>query len=96
MQYALIDTDKIDTVRRYMPSNYSAEPLGIFVLVYGHDYAGYTLEDYVLPRMAQWGLCLVRKDRAYVEYLDGIFSLIDAEDPLGMPVEEFMLYETED
>ncbi len=52
MKYALINTDRLDTVERYLPANYDAVPFGPFVLVYGTDNRGWTLEDYVLPRLA--------------------------------------------
>lgn len=92
LKYALINTDRVSTVQRYMPSNYDAVALGTFTLVFGSDNRGYTMEDYVLPRMAQWGLYPVFGDVAYVEYRDGVFSLIDAEEPFDMPVDEVWLY----
>lgn len=44
----------IETVRAYLPSNYSAyegvKPLS--VLIIGEDSHGWTLEDYVIPRLS--------------------------------------------
>jgi len=42
-----------DRVAAYLPSNYSV--VGVFadqVIIAGNDNAGWTLEDYVLPRLA--------------------------------------------
>lgn len=44
--------DKVDAIRRYMPSNYSAAVVGEDVVLTGKDSAGWTLEDYVIPRLA--------------------------------------------
>lgn len=44
----------LTAVRAYLPSNYTAEqpdPLGP-VYIAGHDNAGWTLDGYVLPRLA--------------------------------------------
>lgn len=50
----------IDVVRRYLPSNYTATPhlrvVGYTVeeeiLIVGEDVAGWTLDGYVIPRLA--------------------------------------------
>lgn len=43
-----------DTIARYLPSNY--EVIGTnadgSVVIAGHDSAGWTLDDYVIPRLA--------------------------------------------
>jgi len=43
----------LDQVQRYMPGNYEAtqQPDGLIVIT-GHDVAGWTLDDYVIPRLA--------------------------------------------
>jgi hypothetical protein len=42
-----------DTVARYLPSNYSVlRAEGENVIIQGEDSAGWTLEDYVIPRLA--------------------------------------------
>lgn len=42
----------IERVRRYLPSNYEANwHLGA-IWITGHDVAGWTLDGYVLPRLA--------------------------------------------
>ena len=92
MKYALINTEQLATVERYCPSNYRATALGVFTLVYGHDHLGWTLEDYVLPRMAQWGLYPVSNEDTIVLYQDGIFSLWDRADEFGMPADEVRVY----
>jgi hypothetical protein len=49
-------SDALKTVRRYLPSNYSADlwqrPNGAVILIHGEDSAGWTLDGYVLPRLA--------------------------------------------
>jgi len=44
--------DKLETIRRYLPSNYSADCDGGNIWITGTDSAGWTLEDYVIPRLA--------------------------------------------
>ncbi len=42
-----------DTIRAYMPANYTI--VGEYsdcVLIAGHDHAGWTMDDYVIPRLA--------------------------------------------
>lgn len=43
----------VDQVKNYLPSNYwvYSTPSGI-TIIQGYDRAGYTLEDYVIPRLA--------------------------------------------
>ncbi|KKM81017.1 hypothetical protein LCGC14_1334080 [marine sediment metagenome] len=52
--------DSLEQVQRYMPGNYDArfevqffdaQPVQVMVIV-GEDNAGWTLEDYVIPRLA--------------------------------------------
>jgi hypothetical protein len=38
-------------IQRYLPSNYVAFTFGNDVIIEGEDYAGWTLEDYVIPRL---------------------------------------------
>lgn len=94
MKYALINTDKVTTVERYLPQNYQATPLGTFTLVFGEDHLGWTMEDYVLPRLASGLYFPVPKDDAYVEYHDAVFALFDAQDQVfgSYPVEEVWVY----
>ena len=44
----------VETVSAYLPSNYTAyegvKPMS--VLIIGEDYRGWTLEDYVIPRLS--------------------------------------------
>ena len=44
--------DKVETIRRYLPRFYSAEADGEDVLIVGVDNAGWTLREYVIPRLA--------------------------------------------
>ncbi len=54
-RYAIVgipNRDHADTVARYLPSNY--EVIEIFddhVVIEGEDRAGWTLDDYVIPRL---------------------------------------------
>ena len=43
--------DRLETVRRYLPSNYTADSDGGSIWIHGEDVGGWTLEDYVLPRL---------------------------------------------
>lgn len=42
----------LDQVQAYMPSNYQAVEVGETVIVVGYDHAGWTLDGYVIPRLA--------------------------------------------
>jgi len=44
--------DKLATIRRYLPSNYEADCDGGDIWISGVDNAGWTLDDYVIPRLA--------------------------------------------
>lgn len=44
--------DDLETVRRYLPSNYEADSDGGSIFIHGEDYAGWTLDGYVIPRLA--------------------------------------------
>jgi hypothetical protein len=41
----------VDAIRRYLPENYHASTWGLDVMLFGEDVAGWTLEDYVIPRL---------------------------------------------
>ena len=47
-----IGREKLETVRRYLPSNYSADCDGGNIWIHGVDSAGWTLDGYVIPRLA--------------------------------------------
>ncbi len=53
-RYAVIRgrADKLEAIRRYLPSNYSAEATGDDVWITGTDNRGWTLDGYVIPRLA--------------------------------------------
>lgn len=54
-RYAVIrghGRDKLDTIRRYMPSNFTADCDGGDIWISGTDSAGWTLDGYVIPRLA--------------------------------------------
>lgn len=36
----------------YLPSNYQAEAKGSSIVIYGEDRMGWTMDDYVIPRLA--------------------------------------------
>lgn len=44
--------DALEAVRRYMPSNYTADSDGGAIWIHGTDSAGWTLDGYVIPRLA--------------------------------------------
>lgn len=43
---------EVDVIRKYLPHNYFAFTFSNDVIVVGMDSAGWTLEDYVIPRLA--------------------------------------------
>lgn len=44
---------KVETVERYLPSNYTIKAVAEdYIIIRGEDYAGWTLDDYVIPRLA--------------------------------------------
>jgi hypothetical protein len=61
MRYALVSVDigKVEQLKAYMPGNYEVlgrTPIGasntVSVLIGGRDSCGWTLDDYVIPRLA--------------------------------------------
>lgn len=42
----------VDRVNRYLPANYTAVAIAGEIVVVGKDNAGWTLDDYVIPRCA--------------------------------------------
>ena len=47
------DRDSLSTVQRYLPSNYEATSLvDGAIVIYGTDNAGWTMDGYVIPRLA--------------------------------------------
>lgn len=61
-RYALLEgsVPQIETIRRYMPANYTADAIDDDVVIYGLDNAGWTLDGYVIPRLAS-GLHFARE-----------------------------------
>ncbi len=59
-----LGADKIELVRRYLPSNYSAE-IGPEedprIRIFGEDNHGWTLDGYVIPRLRS-ALIAVKED----------------------------------
>jgi len=53
-RHAVIENghDKLLVIRAYLPSNYGADSDGKDVYLHGIDVAGWTLDGYVLPRLA--------------------------------------------
>lgn len=46
---------EVDVIRRYLPSNYIAFTWATGVWIEGNDVAGWTLDGYVIPRLASGG-----------------------------------------
>ena len=68
MRFAKIELDRSHTrsmritlvqVQRYMPSNYQVieDPNGEALYIYGHDNHGWTMGEYVIPRLASGLIC---------------------------------------
>ena len=52
-RFAVVKSNSpLETVKRYLPANYSALDVGEQTFIVGHDNAGWTLDDYVIPRLA--------------------------------------------
>lgn len=49
---AVTSDSDIETIERYMPGNYTAVKINGAIYIIGEDYAGWTMEHYVLPRLA--------------------------------------------
>lgn len=60
MRYAITSNGSLATVRTYLPRNYGADTIGDDVYVAGKDHAGWTLDGYVIPRLAS-GLITARE-----------------------------------
>jgi hypothetical protein len=55
MRYAIVlsKSSELETIQRYLPANYSAfQNAGGPIIIRGEDNAGWTLEGYVIPRLA--------------------------------------------
>ena len=57
MRYALIHTTAVAPIDAYLPENYSVLARGVNdygggIVIEGRDVAGWTLHEYVLPRLA--------------------------------------------
>ncbi len=65
-RYAKVTNSTEATVARYLPGNYhvvdvnDADPNAVTVYIEGEDNAGWTLDDYVIPRLAS-GLIVARE-----------------------------------
>jgi hypothetical protein len=58
MRYAEVaGVYNLRSVRDYLPSNYNATDIEDRILIYGRDDHGWTLDGYVIPRLAS-GLIL--------------------------------------
>lgn len=51
---------ELERVRRFLPSNYTADSDGGSIFIHGEDVAGWTLDGYVIPRLAS-GLIFARE-----------------------------------
>lgn len=50
----------LPAVQRYLPENYEAQRVGPAIVIVGTDVAGWTLDGYVIPRLAS-GLYFARE-----------------------------------
>lgn len=68
LQLALVPCDELvasETLRRvlaYLPRNYKATTINEGVLIVGRDVAGWTLRDYVIPRLASGLITAIEVD----------------------------------
>lgn len=60
MRYALIASTDTDVIQKYLPTGYRAYAIPDATVIQGVDNAGWTLDDYVIPRLAS-GLYFARE-----------------------------------
>ncbi len=60
----------LEQVKAYMPDNYEAREV-TFIVVRGEDDAGWTMDDYILPRLAS-GLHFATEVDVYVPWPIGV------------------------
>lgn len=78
-RYALVRSDSsVSTVARYLPANYHAVQTNRGVEIIGHDNAGWTLEGYVIPRLASGLHTAV--ERIPNDVLDEVYAIRQGED----------------
>jgi hypothetical protein len=53
---------RLETVQRYLPSNYSAEQVAGWIVITGTDRAGWTMDGYVIPRLASGGMYAIEEE----------------------------------
>ena len=60
---AIVSNENVSlfTVRRYLPHNYDAHLTIHGITIEGEDSAGWTMQDYVLPRLASGGIYAVEQ-----------------------------------
>jgi hypothetical protein len=52
-RYAKVRSIHVQVIERYLPGNYRVTgQVGEWTYIAGHDVAGWTLQDYVIPRLA--------------------------------------------
>ena len=63
----------LEDVQNYLPSNFAAQELNGRIVVFGAPNAGWTLEDYVIPRLSSGLISVVKFDSA-VDIAKGFFK----------------------
>ncbi len=51
MRVAIVNAADLPVIERYLPNNYGAFQYGFDVVIVGTDLAGWTMKDYVIPRL---------------------------------------------
>ena len=80
MRYAILKADSRRQVEAYLPANYrvvsqTETPTGLSFIIEGEDNAGWTLDDYVIPRLAS-GLLFAKE----ITPEPGRFSILSFDD----------------
>ena len=73
-RYAVVSARTSLEVAAYMPDNYEVlhtvdEPSGVKCVIAGKDWRGWTLDGYVIPRLAS-GLLFAREHRSYADAVE--------------------------
>jgi hypothetical protein len=63
----------LEDVQNYLPSNFTAQELNGRIVIFGVPNAGWTLEDYVIPRLSSGLIAAVKFDSA-VDIAKGFFA----------------------
>jgi hypothetical protein len=81
VRFAIVESSDVETVRAYLPGNYDAiRHSDTETLIYGADSAGWTLDEYVIPRLAS-GLYFateIRLPKTFLARIESEYAFVDS------------------